>query len=142
MGLFDKLLGKKEDFPPLPSDHPSMARLEKDMKGLETLTREVSDRLEVVPAERASYVFIGKPPKVFGLVWVEGAEVKDFKLLGKEKGLTSLDLKPVTEKVKTAYENNPPSERFSMEIGGRSIVIAPASGLAGEVENVIQAAAS
>ena len=142
MGFLDKLMGKKDEYPPLPSDHPVKTRLQSDMKGLETLVQEVSDPLEVVPAGKATYVFIGKPPKQFGMAWVEGQEVKDFKKLGREKGMTSLDLKPVMEKIRTAYENNSPDERYSMKIGERNIVVAPASVLGGEVESAIEAASS
>ena len=116
MGLFDKIMGKKEQYPPLPSDHPAMARLKSDMKGLEALAGQVTDRLELVPAGKATYVFIGKPPKMFGMAWVEESEINDFKKLGKEKGMTSLDLKPVTEKIRSAYEANPPDERFSLTV--------------------------
>ena len=142
MGLLDKIFGNKEEYQPLPQDHAAMNRLQQDMKGLETLAGDVTDRLEVVPAEKASYVFIGKPPKMFGLAWVEGDAVRDFKTLGKEKGLTSLDLKPVMDKIKVAYESNPPDERYALQIGGREILVAPAGGLASAVEEAIQAASA
>lgn len=142
MGFLDKLMGKKEEYQPLPADHAVMPRLQSDLKGLEVLAGEVTDSLEAVPAAKATYVFIGKPPKAFGMAWVEGQEIRDFKKLGKEKGMTSLDLKPAMEKIRVAYENNTPGERYSMKAGDRNIVVAPASALAAEVEGIIQAASA
>ena len=142
MGFLDKVFGKKEEVAPLADDHEAMSRLRQDMKGLEILAGDVTDRIEVVPAAKASYVFIGKPPKMFGLAWVDGGTVRDFKTLGKEKGMTSLDLKPVMDRIKSAYENHPPGERFGLKVGDREILVAPESGLAAEVEQAIQAASS
>jgi hypothetical protein len=142
MGFFDMLKGKKEEYPPLPADSPARPRLQSDMKGLEMLSQEVTDKMELVPAEQATYVFIGKPPKQFGMAWVSGGEIGDFKKLGKEKGMTSLDLKPVMDKIKAAYENNPPPDRFSLKVGDRDLTVAPAGALAGEVEKLVQSASA
>ena len=35
MGFLDKLMGKKEEYQPLPADHAVMPRLQSDLKGLE-----------------------------------------------------------------------------------------------------------
>ena len=137
MGFFDKVLGKKEKFPQLAQEHPVMSRLQSDMPGVETLASQISDPIELVPAEKATYVFIGKPPKHFGMAWVEGGEVRDFKTLAKQKGMTSLDLKPVMDKIKEAYEKNSSDEHFSMKVADRDVVITPAAALAGEVEQII-----
>lgn len=142
MGFFDKVLGNKKEFPPLAQEHPVMSRLQRDMPGLEILAREISDPIELVPAEKMTYVFIGKPPKQFGMAWVEGREVRDFKTLGKQKGMTSLDLKPFMEKIKETYEKNRSDEHFSTKVADRDVVVTPTAALASEVEQIIQGASS
>jgi hypothetical protein len=37
----------------------------------EKLAGETKDPLEVVPAEDSVYIFVGKPPKKFGIAWIE-----------------------------------------------------------------------
>lgn len=51
--------------PPLADENPVASKIEAARPSLETLAAEVDEPLEIVPAERATYVFIGKPPKRF-----------------------------------------------------------------------------
>jgi len=142
MGFFSKIVGGGKDFPPLESNHPAAARLSQVQASLERLANEIPDPLEVVPAETAVYVFAGKPPKQFGMFWIQGEDTHNFKTLSRQKGLNSLDLQPVVEKLRDAYKQNEGEARFSFDAAGRKIVVTPSQALAAKVEEIIQQVAS
>jgi hypothetical protein len=138
MGFFSKVLGGGKELPPLETSKPAAARVRQVQASLEKLAGDIPDRLEVVPAEKAVYVFAGKPPKQFGMFWVEGEELHNFKTLSREKGLNSLDLQPVVEKLREVYKENAGEEQYSLEVGGRAVVVTPSQTLGGKVEQIIQ----
>lgn len=74
MGILDKLFGGNKDYPPLPEDNEAQAQLSEVRALLEDLARRAPDRLEVVPAEHEAFVFLGKPPKSFGIAWIHTAK--------------------------------------------------------------------
>ena len=45
MGMFDKLFGGTQDYPPLPADNDAMARLDELKEPLEELAGKVRDHL-------------------------------------------------------------------------------------------------
>ena len=75
MGMFDKWFGGAPDYPPLPADNEARAKLDEVMAPLEELAEKVHDHLEVVPAEHEAYVYLGKPPKRFGIAWVHDGKL-------------------------------------------------------------------
>jgi hypothetical protein len=86
MGILGKLFSGKQDYPSLDSSDPAAMQLESVRPPLEKLAAETNDPLEVVPAEDSVYVFIGKPPKKFGIAWIEdGDKIVNFKSLVDEK---------------------------------------------------------
>ena len=106
MGFFSKILGGGKDYPPLDPAHPAAERVNQVQASLEQLAGDIPDSLEVVPAEKGVYVFAGKPPTKFGMFWIQGKEIHNFKTLSKAKGLSSLDLQPIVEKLRDAYRQN------------------------------------
>jgi hypothetical protein len=141
MGFFSKVLGGGKELPRLESSHPAAARVGQVQASLEKLAGDIPDRLEVVPAEKAVYVFAGKPPTKFGMFWVEGEELHNFKTLSRDKGLSSLDLQPVVEKLRKAYKEHAGEEHYSLEVGGRTVVVTPSQALGDKVEQIIQGVA-
>ncbi len=72
------------------------------------------------------------------MFWVEGEELHNFKTLSREKGLNSLDLQPIVEKLRKAYKEHAGEEHYSLEAGGRTVVVTPSQALGDKVEQIIQ----
>lgn len=140
MGMLDKWFGNKIDYPPLPQDNEAQARLE-DVKGpLEDLARRVSDHLEVVPAENEAFVFLGKPPKRFGIAWIHDGKVSGLKELADEHKLSQMAVGKLIGELGHAYEHASEAPRFSAELGGKPAVVIPSKGLEQEVRQILESA--
>jgi len=138
MGLFDKLFGHKVDYPPLDESNPVMPTLDEHRARLEEIARDVPGPLEVVPAEGTMYVFIGKPPKQFGLAWIDEGRVRNFKDLMDEGKLNSLTAKPVIEALRESYENSQEAERFVTTIAEQEVVVTPSPDLGKRIDEIIR----
>lgn len=138
MGLLDKLFGSKKDYPPLPQDNPVRARLDEVRGPLEDLAHRVSDPLEVVPAEHEAFVFLGKPPKNFGIAWLHDGKVSGLKELAADHKLPQPAVVKMIDKLGKAYEHASETPRFSTEVGGRQAVVIASDGLAQEVRQIIE----
>ena len=71
MGILGQFFGGKLNYPPLDSSAPAAKQLESVRPPLEKLAAETNDPLEIVPAEDSVYIFVGKPPKKFGIAWMK-----------------------------------------------------------------------
>ena len=137
MGFFGKMFGGEPSYPELSADTQAAARLEAIRRNLESLARDVSDPLEVVPAEAGAYVFIGKPPKRFGIAWIEGNEVKSFKSIMAEHDVSAQTLNRVSDELREAYERHQGENRFQAQVADRQVVVTPSSGLEQEVRDIL-----
>ena len=137
MGFLGKMFGGKTDYPHLSADSPIAEQLHDVEEPLKTLMSQVTDRMEVVPAEDRTYVFIGKPPKRFGVVWIENGEVVNFQSLAKEKGLDAQEMQRLSDMLQEAYEHNESAERFSTNLAGRDVVVTHSAELKKEVSQII-----
>jgi hypothetical protein len=130
MGILGKFFGGKHDYPSLYSSAPAAKQLEAVRPPLEKLADETNDPLEVVPAEDSVYIFVGKPPKKFGIAWIEdGDKIVNFKSLVDEKGLSPTSLNHLSEelrKVRIAHQDKP---RYVTRISDREIVVIPSTSL-------------
>ena len=86
MSILGKFLGGKRDYPLLDSSTPAAKQLESVRPPLEKLANETKDPLEVVPAEDSVYIFLGKPPKKFGIEWIEEGDKIDLLSMGRPEG--------------------------------------------------------
>lgn len=138
MGLFDKLLGKDEALPPLDPASSAAKRLDKFKPQLEAFATKVKDKLEVVPAEQAVYIYVGKPPSVFGVAWygTDGKE-HNFKTLMQERGLNQQQVQIFSDKLRDAYEREMSAPRFSVLLAGRSVKVAADDALSQDVSRII-----
>ena len=136
MGLFS-MFGGQKDYPTLGPDNPAAEKLANIEGSLKSFVDEVPDKLEVIPAEDGAYIFIGKPPKKFGIAWIKDGQVSNFKTLAEEQGIQPLVLQGISEELRTAYESNEDAERFQAEVGGKSIVVTPSEKLKNEVATII-----
>ena len=138
MGLFSSLFSSKIDYPPIDPGSAAARRVAEVESQLDELAGKVSDRLEVVPSEHAAYVFIGKPPKKFGLAWVHDGEVSGLNNLVQEHGMKPLEVEHVVEELRLAYEHHAKdAEHFCAKIKDREVVVTASSKLEAEVHKII-----
>ncbi|QKK10311.1 MAG: hypothetical protein HND59_00475 [Pseudomonadota bacterium] len=140
MGMLDKWFGGRKDYPPLPTDNEAQAKLDDVRSQLEELAQRVSDHLEVVPAEREAYVFLGKPPKRFGIAWIHDGKVSGLKELVDENQLSPRAIEKLVDNLGKAYEHASEAPRYSTRIGGKEMVVIPSAGLGQEVHQIIERA--
>lgn len=138
MSFLDKIFGSKPDYPPLDSTSPVAGQLEHIRTALENLSQEAKQPLEVIPGEDSSYVFIGKPPKKFGVAWIEDGRVHNFKTLVEENGVNPARLQKIAEKLRSVYEANQQDDRFTAKVGDQDVVVTPSDGFRRQVRDVIQ----
>ena len=133
MGFFSK----KVDYPELGEDSPVAEQINEVEGPLKTLMNQVSDPLEVIPADNQAYVFIGKPPKKFGVAVIEGGAVQSFVAAAKEKGLEPVKIQKLNEQFRDAYIQNQDAQRYKASIAGKEIVVTPCAELAREVSQIM-----
>lgn len=137
MGFLDKLFGGGKKYPALGADTTAAKKLDTMRGPLEELSKKVNDPLEVVPADDSVFVFIGNPPKNFGMAWVEKGKIYNFKTLSEEKGLPQKKLVKLVDDLADAYQRNDSVNRYSTTIGEKVVTVTPSQGLAEEVKNII-----
>jgi len=140
MGIFGNLFGGKQDYPPLPADTEAMAKLDEMKAQLEELAKKVNDHLEVVPADHEAYVYLGKPPKRFGIAWIHDGKLSSLNELVGEGHLTQAETQKLIGKLGRAYEHASDAPRYSAELAGKKVVVIPSRGLGQEVHEIIEGA--
>jgi hypothetical protein len=133
MGLFSK----KPNYPELAADNPAAEQIQEVEQPLKELMVQVSDPLEVVPADDCAYVFIGKPPKKFGVAKIEEGKVQSFVVAAKEKGLDPLTIQKLNEQFRDAYTHNMDAQRYKTSVAGKEIVVTPSAQLEQEVSRIM-----
>ncbi len=138
MGILGKFFGTKYDYPPLDSSALAAKQLESVLSPLEKLAEKSNDPLEIVPAEDTVYIFVGKPPKKFGIVWIEeGDKIINFKTLADEKGLSSNGLLQLSDELKNAYIAHQNEPRYVIQISNREVVVIPSTSLLNDLKGVV-----
>lgn len=139
MGFLSQVLGKKHEYPPLEASDPAANRIGQMREPLERLASEIPGPLEIVPTDEAAYAFIGKPPKRFGVAWVEpNGKIHNFKTLVDEKGLSVVTLEKLSDELKAAYVRGENEARFSARIGEREVIVTPSESLAADITKIIR----
>lgn len=133
MGFFSK----KITYPELDAGNPAADQVQEVAEPLKDLMAQVSDPLEVVPSDGYAYVFIGKPPKKFGVAKIEEGQVQSFVAAAKEKGLDQLRIQKLNEKFRDAYEQNMDAQRYKYDIAGKEVVVTPCPALVQEVSQIM-----
>lgn len=140
MGMFDKWFGGKHDYPPLPADNEAIAKLDEVKAQLEELTAKVNDHLEVVPAEHEAYVYLGHPPKRFGLAWIHDGKLSGLQELVEEGQISQAEARSMISSLSSAYEHASDAPRYSTELAGKKVVVIPSRGLGQEVHKILESA--
>lgn len=137
MGVFGKMFGQQQQYPELSGDHDAARKLAAIQSNLEELTQKVAEPMEVVPADDGAYVFIGKPPKKFGVAWIEGGEVKSFKTLMEEHGMTAKEVNALSDELREVYVRHHDGEHFHTKIADKDIIVTPSEPLEHEVREIL-----
>lgn len=138
MGMFDKWFGDKYDYPPLPADNAAMAKLNEMKAPLEELAEKVNDHLEVVPAEHEAYVYLGKPPRRFGIAWIHDGKFDGLKEIVEANDLSQADAQKMIGSLGAAYEHASDAPRFSAELAGKKVVVISSPKLGQEVHEIME----
>ena len=138
MSLFGNLFSSKPDYPAVDPSSTAAARVAQVKAQLGELAGQVKAPLEVVPAEQAAYVFIGKPPKNFGLAWIHDGKISGLNKLVEEHGLKPLEMQKVVDQLRDAYQRNADVNRFCTTVEDREVVITPSKKLEQEVHEIIE----
>ncbi len=138
MSLFGNLFSSKPDYPAIDPSSTAALRIAEVKAQLGELAGQVKDPLEIVPAEHAAYVFIGKPPKRFGLAWIHDGKISGLNTLVSEHGLKPGEVDKVVEQLRDAYERNADVSRFSTIVQNRDVVVTPSVKLENEVHEIIE----
>ena len=133
MGFFSR----KPKYPDLDSSSPAAEQVQEVEEPLKDLIQQVSDPIEVVTSKDHAYVFMGKPPKKFGVAMFEEGKVQGFMAMAKEKGLEQAVVLKINQKFRDAYEQNMDAERYTTSIAGKEIVVTPCTKLAEEVAQIV-----
>jgi hypothetical protein len=139
MGLFGSLFTKEKEFPPLPAGDPAAALLERHVKAFEEFAGKTSDKLELIPTESTLYVFVGKPPDAFGVVWLRDGKQINLKSLMAEHGLPQPRVQILSDNLRESYVKHRDDPRYAATVAGRKVTVTPSEVFARDVERVIAA---
>ncbi|MCU0579766.1 MAG: hypothetical protein MUF69_09510 [Desulfobacterota bacterium] len=138
MGLFDKFKSKGPEYAALDQASPAAQSLNNLKHPLESFAAQVSDPMEIVPSGDTAFVFVGKPPKAFGLVWIQDGQLYNLKKVVAEKGIPATTFTLISDDLRGAYERSGSASRYSTSLGGKNVVVTPSETLAREVNQIIQ----
>lgn len=133
LGLF----GGEKELPQLDPASEAARRVEKEREMLEGFAKRVQDKLEIVPADRGQYVFVGKPPGSFGIVWFHDGKESNFKLAMKEHGLSAERVQILSDALRDAYKHHKDAPRYAWTLAGRTVTVTPDPTLAADVQKII-----
>ncbi len=131
MGLFSK----KVKYPELTPENPATKQLHAIEDSLKQLAGQITDPLEVIPADGHAFVFIGKPPKRFGMAMVDDT-VHSLVAAAKEQGIDAAQLQQINAKLRDAYLNFQDVPRYKTSVNGKAVIVTPSQQLAQEVSQI------
>lgn len=138
MGMLDRWFGGNKAYPPLAPDSDAQHYLDALKSELEGLAGDVKEPLEVVPSDHDAFVFIGKPPKQFGLAWIHDGKVSSFQSMTEELHLSRNEADRLVESLRAAYEHAAQARRYSATIGRRKVTVTPSPLLEREMHEIIE----
>jgi len=138
VGFFDRILATGKGYQPLDEGSQAADRIERIRDQLESLAKQVHKPLEVVPGDEGSYIFIGKPPKDFGIAWIEDGKLHNLKTLAEEQGMDQAQLKELSENLRKIYQANLDDDRYTAKVGRKNIVVTPSEQFKNQVSDVIR----
>ena len=137
MGIFDKLKGSSA-LPPLDASSPAERLIEPYAERLADLA-DRAGTLEIVTAGEGLYVFVGKPPKNFGLVWYHDGEEQNFKKLAEERGFAYAQLERFSNDLRDAYTRHQNEPRFARKLARHTATVIPSESFGEDVSAIVGA---
>jgi len=141
MGLLDRLFsGSAPQHPPLEPGTPVAARLDAFTGELEKLVGDVRDAIEAVPERDALFVFVGHPPKGFGVVRYGSDGEANLIQIMREAKLPPTRVQEVSDRARKAYVAHQEAPRFAFHVGKRAITVIDSEPLGEKLDEVFTAA--
>jgi hypothetical protein len=140
MGFLGKLFGGGKEYPPLAPSSPEAQKFEPFREIATEFAARLHDRLEVMPAGKVLYCFIGNPPDQFGVAWFEGKEEHNLKTLMKAKGLTQARVQALSDELRRAYQRSEAEPRYEVQLGKKKVLVTPSQTLERELVKIIHEA--
>jgi len=107
---------------------------------LSLIAAEVKDRMEVVVGRDGAFIFVGKPPKQFGLMWIEGGSIKNLKEVAEERNMDQKSMLALVDRMRRAYMRHNDESRYAAKIAEREMVVHPSEHFEHEMEEIMAAA--
>lgn len=136
MGFLDKFLSTFK-YPELDQTSDAAMRLQRVREPLRDLLHDVKDRMEMVVGEEGTFIFIGKPPKQFGVVWVEDGQVMNLKELAAEHHLDASAMQAMIDQMRRVYERHNHESRYTATLEEREVVVHPSDAFEHEMEEIV-----
>lgn len=138
MGFFSNLFGGAPSYPQLDPKTGAAQKLAAVEPNLIALGSQTKDPMEVVPTASKTYVFVGKPPKQFGLAWVDANGVHYLKNYTAEHNIDAKKALKLIDALGQAYERSMQESRYSYKAGERTFTVTPCDNLANEVDKILE----
>lgn len=142
MGLLSKVFGGEKEHAPLDPSSVAARRMQQRTAELSAFAAKVKDRMEIVPASEATYVFIGKPPGTFGIAWLRDGREHNLKTVIQEHKLAPTTVTRISEQLRDVYQAHMQAPRYGATIGGRAVTVTPSDALGDDLRKVIEAIAA
>lgn len=136
MGILDGLFGPKH--PPLPETNPAVLRLGDAGEEFEAFVAKANDKLEVVTGDGPLYLFVGRPPKAFGVVWFEGGERHAVRSMMEAGTLSAQAAGQLARAFGDIYSSHSTDERYSYTIAGQAVTVAPSPEFHNELSQAVE----
>jgi hypothetical protein len=138
MGILGGLFGTKHE--PLPDHDLAARRIEAGGEAFEAFVASANDTMEVVSGDGPLYVFVGRPPKAFGVVWFEDGARCDVRSM-MERGVMSRDsAASLVSELTRIYVSHSDETRYSYKVNGHGITVTPSEALYADVNGAVQRA--
>ncbi|PKQ29579.1 MAG: hypothetical protein CVT60_04715 [Actinobacteria bacterium HGW-Actinobacteria-10] len=135
MGLFNSMFGSKH--PDLDSKSDAASQIARQGHALEAFVSSANDRMEAIPGDGPLYVFVGRPPKAFGLVWFDGDGRHDVRSMVESKAMTRDAASQLAQELPVIYSRYSEEGRFAHKIGSTSIVVTPSAAFYAELQQAV-----
>lgn len=125
-------------YPEIDNSVPEYNTVQSYKKHLKKFVETVTSDMEVLPFDDKLFVFIGNPPRNFGLAWIKNTYVYNLKGVVKEKGLSPSKFQKISDDLRDAYERHMGSlNKYSLPLPNTQVVISSSRALGEEISPIV-----
>jgi len=135
MGLFGGMFGPKH--PELDPQSGATRQIADQGQTFASFVSSANDRMEAVPGDGSLFVFVGKPPKAFGLVWFDGEGRHDVRSMMENKAMTRDSASQLVHDLPTIYARYSAEERFVHKVGSKSVIVTPSAAFHADLQRAV-----